>query len=103
MQENVASVQQSSLTKGAPLPRKALSPPWVILFDDRDAAFTVRGPVKDDTEITFRVVDLQKRGRAIRCQTVALSDDPTREAMIDGVRRELERQFRFDEDAFADV
>ncbi|HEX2832549.1 MAG TPA: hypothetical protein VHW00_06020 [Thermoanaerobaculia bacterium] len=85
------------------MPRKTLPSQWVLLFDDRKAAFTVRGPLQDDTEITFRVVEMQKRGRAIRCQTVPLSEYPTREAMIDGVARELERQFRLDDAAFADV
>jgi hypothetical protein len=85
------------------LAKKGLESHWVILFDDRDNLFTIRGPVKDDTDVTNKVVDLQKTGRAIRCQTVPVSAHPTRSSLIDTVKRQFEQQLTFNEGAFDDV
>lgn len=85
------------------MPGKTLEPHWVILFDDHDSLFTVRGPMRDDTDITNRVADLQKTGRAIRCQTVPVSAHPTRNAIIEDVGREFDERLMLDDASFDDV
>ncbi len=42
---------------------------FVILYDDDRRAFNVCGPICDDTNITNKTVELQKK-RNVRCNTV---------------------------------
>ena len=43
---------------------------WVLIKDDDQNLFNVIGPVTDDTRVTFRIVEEQKKGRSIRCETI---------------------------------
>lgn len=48
---------------------------WVLIKDDDRNLFNVIGPVTDDTQVTFQIVQEQEKGRKIRCETIPSDRD----------------------------
>jgi hypothetical protein len=63
------------------MPRPRIEPFLLVIVDDDQHAFSVVGPMTDDTNWNNRVCDAQAKGRQVRCHAPGRSQ--TREQIID--------------------
>ncbi len=62
---------------------------WVVVQDEDDKVFNVRGPTSDDTALTNEGCKAQEQGRQISCFTVPLTNEPDRMQLIATCTRDL--------------
>jgi len=62
---------------------------WVVVKDEDDKVFNVRGPTLDDTALTNEVCKAHEQGRQISCFTVPLTNEPDRKQLIATCTRDL--------------
>lgn len=62
---------------------------WVVVKDEDDKVFNVRGPTLDDTALTNEVCKAQEQGRQISCFTAPLTNERDRKQLIAICTRDL--------------